>query len=438
MNQSPIPTFIINLEKRADRKKHVLAEFQGRSEFKVNLITPIFNKIGAVSLWKTMTHILSDLSDKNDDFVLICEDDHQFTPDYSKELLDKCIQVALESDIDVLSGGVHWFNSSLQISENIFWVDRFTGTQFILVFKRFFEAMINADFSNSDAADRRIADLANSIFLVGPFISVQKDFGYSDATPKNSIKGEMKKLFGKSIASIAMIKEVTSVYKTRGVSSHAKGSFGNISIPTYVITSNKENQVAAEFFGRKEFDLTFVDFLKDENGKVDSWLAVRNIVKAAIANDDDVLIICDDEHKFTEHYRKDDFIKNVIDAYTQECEILVGSVHSFGLAVAISHERAWVNHFDGVQFIVLYRSVFRKILMEKVVDGQKINDVLSDITSNKMVFFPFISKMRVPGPTELAKRNSDGELIISLLEQADTKLERIYAASNRYKLLNNF
>lgn len=434
MSQIPISTFVINLEKRVDRKEHVLAEFSGRNEFKVNLIRPIFDEIGAVSLWKTMIHILANLTNDSDEYVLICEDDHKFTPHYSKELLKNCIQLAEEYDVDVLSGGVHWFSSALQVSKNVFWIDKFTGTQFIIVFRRFFKTMINADFGAKDAADRILSDLTSNILLIGPFVSVQKDFGYSDATPKNNIDGEMTKLFGKSIASIDVIERINSVYKNRATMPHFDSSVESISVPIYVVKINEQDCISAEFSGRDEFDPIYVEGTKNAHGQLDMWLTLRDIVRMGVENDDDVIIVCDSEHKFTEHYNKKVFIQNLIEAYAQGCEILVGSIYSFGLAVPISFNRVWVNHFAGAQFIILYRSVFQKILNEAFANGQKLSDVLSDLTSNKMVFFPFLSAMRAPGMTDLAKRDTDGEIIVSLLEEADSKLEKMYHAYNRYKL----
>lgn len=436
MSQIRIPTFIINLEKRVDRKEHILAEFSSRNEFKVSLIRPIFDEIGAVSLWKTMIHILANLSDDSDEYVLICEDDHKFTPHYSKELLENCIQLAAEHDVDVLSGGVHWFNSCLPVSRNIFWVDRFTGTQFIIIFRRFFKTMINADFGAKDAADRILSDLTSNILLIGPFVSVQKDFGYSDATPKNNIDGEMRKLFGKSMASIDVIERINSVYKKRTVVHHFNPPIEGISIPVYIIKLNEEDYISVEFSGREEFDPIYIERMKNEYGQLDMWFTVKEIVRMGLENDDDVIIICDSEHKFTEHYNKRVFIQNLIEAYSQGCEILVGSIYSFGLAVPISLERAWINNFVGAEFIILYRPVFQKILNEGLSKGRKVSDALSDITSNKMVFSPFLSRMRTPSMTELAKRDTDGEIIVSLLEEADSKLEKMYNAYNRYKHLS--
>ena len=75
-----IPTFIINLRSRVDRKAHILKEFLGHEEFDVIIAEACEHKIGAIGLWNTIKHIIKDLVRKEDEFVLVCEDDHMFTP----------------------------------------------------------------------------------------------------------------------------------------------------------------------------------------------------------------------------------------------------------------------------------------------------------------------------------------------------------------------
>lgn len=43
---------------------------------------------------------------KLEEFILVCEDDHQFTEDYSVSFLFSCIEETKEKDGDILAGGV--------------------------------------------------------------------------------------------------------------------------------------------------------------------------------------------------------------------------------------------------------------------------------------------------------------------------------------------
>lgn len=51
METIPIPTYIINLKSRIDRKEHKLKEFAVRVEFKIHIVEVIEHEIGAIGLW---------------------------------------------------------------------------------------------------------------------------------------------------------------------------------------------------------------------------------------------------------------------------------------------------------------------------------------------------------------------------------------------------
>ena len=51
---SAIPTYVINLKDRIDRKVHIVEEFRGRSEFSVSIMDAFKHNNGAVGLWLTI------------------------------------------------------------------------------------------------------------------------------------------------------------------------------------------------------------------------------------------------------------------------------------------------------------------------------------------------------------------------------------------------
>src|SRR5665213_1012951 len=215
MNQIQIPVFVINLKSRTDRKQHILQQFHEKKEFDVHIVEACEHKNGAIGLWKSITNILQELINTEIDFVIICEDDHEFTKEYNKEYLFECIAEAKENEADILLGGVSWFTTMIEVSENLFWVEKFTGTQFTILFRKFFNNILEADFGNHDSADYKICSLTENKFFMNPFISVQKDFGYSDATTKNNRPGIVKEFFDNSVESITTFKKVNSFYQNK-------------------------------------------------------------------------------------------------------------------------------------------------------------------------------------------------------------------------------
>lgn len=207
-----ISTFIINLEKRSERKHHALQQFDSRLEFNLTIVNAIEDKNGALGLWLTIKHIIKDLAPKGAEYILICEDDHLFTEHYTKEVLFNAITEAEQKKADVLMGGVSWFGDALQISKNLFWVDQFTGTQFVVVYRKFFNTLLHADFSPGDTADRKMAELSTNKFFMFPFISTQKEFGYSDATTKNNTEGYVDQIFSDTTEKLQHLVKVASFY----------------------------------------------------------------------------------------------------------------------------------------------------------------------------------------------------------------------------------
>lgn len=212
-SHQPFETYIINLRKRHERRKHVEGEFRCREEFKYQIVDAIEYKIGAIGLWLTIKHILLDLASEKD-YIIICEDDHTFTEHYRSELLIKAVEEAQEYSIDVLLGGVSWFKDALQISSDLFWVEKFTGFQFAVIFKQFYQTLLDAPFGYDDVADLTISKLSSKILVVHPFFSVQREFGYSDVTIKNADAGHVGKLFAESSDQFSRLKHVASFYQS--------------------------------------------------------------------------------------------------------------------------------------------------------------------------------------------------------------------------------
>lgn len=86
---------------------------------------------------------------------------------------------------EVLSGGVGGFGHATPVGFHRYKVDWFWCTQFIIIFSSFFDKMLNYSFKDTDTADGVISQLANNKMVIYPFISEQKDFGYSDVTLSN-------------------------------------------------------------------------------------------------------------------------------------------------------------------------------------------------------------------------------------------------------------
>jgi hypothetical protein len=414
-----IPAYIINLKRRTDRKDNILKEFAGREEFIPHIVEAFEEERGAMGLWITIKHILQDLVEDGAEFILICEDDHQFTGNYSKEALFDHIAEAAERKADILCGGVSWFEDCLPVSEKLFSIQKFSGLQFTIIFKKIFDTILHAPFGPNDVADYKIAALAGNKFVIHPFISVQKDYGYSDATPTNTPERSVERLFEKSDEHFRRLKEVYLFYKdlpaktSNATSDGVTGyDYSLITLPVYIIHSperpERRQHIEQQFSGRSEFDVSIVTSSRHAIEAVGLWLSIRNILQMAIDKDDDVIIICQDNHEFSRDYSAEYLVKNIIEAHEQGTGILLGGVTGFGHAVPITENRFWVNPFWSAQFIVLYKQIFPLILNEPFDEKVTADGILSEITSNKMVIFPFISLRKDFGSPDHAGNSISG------------------------------
>lgn len=193
-----IPVFAINLEGRIDRRNHILKQFAGRSEFDFFLIRAVKNKIGAVGLWQTLYNIIQEAATLQLDYIIVCEDDHCFTANYDVAELRKLIAKADCLRSDILLGGVSHFEDAVQVEQGLFWVNHFTGTQFVIFYKRFFQKILALEFNNDDNIDLKMSGVSDNIYCMYPFISIQEEFGYSDVTVKNAGPGIVEEYFVKS------------------------------------------------------------------------------------------------------------------------------------------------------------------------------------------------------------------------------------------------
>lgn len=431
----PIPTYIINLKSRTDRRDHIINEFKGRNEFTVNIVDACEHKVGAIGLWNTIKQIIQKGQNEEREYVLICEDDHQFTDEYSAQFLFDCIEGAKEKDASILAGGIHWYQDILQISENIFWATEFTGTQFIIIFKEFFPAILGAEFDEFDAADLKMSVLTNRFFFIYPFISVQKEFGYSDATEANNAKGHIDEMFKSSSKNIQIMKEVSVFYKEK--KAQIDFDYNKLKIATYIINvpdrTERRKHIESQFSDKSEFEVTIVEACRNPIGAVGLWQSIRKIVTMAIANDEDSVVICEDDHQFTEHYSKESFFKNIIEAYYQGADYLNGGVSFFDFSVPVSENRYWMNHCLAGQFLVVYSKFFKKML-EKTFNETVVADMLlSEMTSNKMFLYPSISTQTDFGYSDVTPLHHNNKgFLTKMFKDVERRMKLIQDIRERY------
>lgn len=438
MKIAPIPTYIINLKYRTDRKEHIVKEFAGRDEFAIQIVEACEHEKGSVGLWNSIQHIIHDLIDPNEKMIILCEDDHLFTDDYSRETFFDCISKADELGADILHGGISAFKGALQVSERLFWVDSFSGSQFIIVFNRFFKKLLEANFREFDKADYKIAALSLNKFFIHPFISIQKEFGYSDATEDNNIDGRVENLFRYTSGSAGMLKDITAFYKSNPVNIAIDAeTLNTITVPTYIINlperTERRDHILQQFSGKPEFDITLVEGIKHEVGALGLWLSIRKVIKMAMENDDDVIVICEDDHEFTGDYSSSFLFQNIMEAHAQGADYLSGGAGGLRYAIPITQNRYWLNPCFSTQFIIVFKKFFAQILDEPYDESVIADMQLSSMTGHKMVMYPFISIQKDFGYSDVTSLHDEHKgLITRLFMQSRYGMNKLQQAYIKY------
>lgn len=300
-----------------------------------------------------------------------------------------------------------------------------------------YHAILNADFHKHDSADYKISSLASRQYFIHPFISTQKEFGYSDVTTKNNGTDRVEDLFINAEKNAAIIKRISTFYKKIPGGATKNGlsiDWETLTISTFIIIAPERAErrvhITNEFKGRTQFHTTIVNVSPHNNRASSLWQSIRKVIQMAVDNDDDVIVLCHDNHEFTPDYSPEYFLKNIVEAHEQGCDYLSGGTPKFEHAVPVGPNRFWTDHCLSIQFIVLYRKFFRKVLDEPLDDTVMPDIKLSKMTSHKMILHPFVSRPRDFNSKITPIHNMQKSLIQRMFVATDKRLSKLREVYN--------
>ena len=193
-------------------------------------------------------------------------------------------------------------------------------------------------------------------------------------------------------------------------------------IPVYAFNlksrPDRLKNLQRQFSGKEEFRVTYMEAVQHEIGAVGLWLSICEAVKLARYRGEDLIVLCEDDHVFTEAYNPDYLLSNIAAAHVQGAELLNGGIGGFGTAVPVAQNRCCVDWFWCTQFVIIYSSLFQKILDYNFKTGDTADGVLSALAKNPQVMFPSISTQYDFGYSDIKPRPKDFQ-------------DRIFSTSNR-------
>jgi hypothetical protein len=165
---------ILNRDLSFEEADHVNEQFSGRKEYR---------RIGQANIENENTAnqvimaVIEEAEAKEYDFIILCKNYHDFPPSYDHSFFERCLLQADRIGANVLLGGATGFVDSVKIIDNLFWIDFFTDSTFVILYKRFYKTLANLVKNNSlHSIERIISDNVNNIMLTYPFISFPREF----------------------------------------------------------------------------------------------------------------------------------------------------------------------------------------------------------------------------------------------------------------------
>ena len=106
-----------------------------------------------------------------------------------------------------------WLHDAIQCTEHLFWIKAFNGLQFTVIYKRFYKKILESNLDEGYVTDFYLSTFSDNKFVMYPFISRQREFGYSDVTTTNNQKGYVDKLFRHTSKSLNILNKVKLFYQ---------------------------------------------------------------------------------------------------------------------------------------------------------------------------------------------------------------------------------
>ncbi len=302
-------------------------------------------------------------------------------------------------EADLLSGGMSVVRTPVEVSEGLFWVSWFNGMQFAVIFRRCYEKILAAKTTDGYTVDIQLSYLAKRKYVMFPYISVQREFGYSDATDINEEGGRVTRFFNNTQDLLGKLRKVKTHYSALPqiiFDTILSTDIGHVYIPTYIINikerTDRLKHIQKQFANRPEFQVHIMEAKRHNVGAIGLWQSICSIIRHAKTKNEDFILICEDDHIFTKHYDRDRFIHQIMLGAVMGAQMLSGGVGDFSNLVPLSGGICWMDRFWCTQFMVIYQSAYDEILNAPFGLQDVADDKISNILTSKLLITPFISE----------------------------------------------
>lgn len=156
-------------------------------------------------------------------------------------------------------------------------------------------------------------------------------------------------------------------------------------IPTYIFSGEGMNvfpqQVEEVWSCHPEFQTVRVQEPLQARSFARTWRVIVQIVQTALEKDDEIILLCEDDLRFTEDYSTKELFNAILEAYKYRADILLGGIGEYDLLYPLSERLYWSDRFSGMQFILLFRNIYRPIIHYLPRNGDTVETVLNRLSN---------------------------------------------------------
>lgn len=150
-------------------------EFQGRTEFEIHPVSGSWD-------WNNLRHVIEQVCRKDeDDAIVVCHEGHHFTGDYQTCSFMGALLESSELGTDMLLGGCRVFGNLVPVSNRLYWVNKFEGSNFFVLFRRSFQPLLDISPNDDENLDEILSRGLSNKLLISPFISSNGAKGRADS-----------------------------------------------------------------------------------------------------------------------------------------------------------------------------------------------------------------------------------------------------------------
>jgi len=119
------------------------------------------------------------------------------------------------------------------------------------------------------------------------------------------------------------------------------------------------------------------------------WQFLRDVISIEYSNNSKAVALSIGTEKLSTNAWEEINFENIQNIKLRSCDILCGNISGFSHVVPLSSNLYWFDSFNHSTFIILFNSVFSKILSYTRHNEELLFTTLSNVTSNKVVTYPF-------------------------------------------------